>query len=105
MAHIQQGCETLSMFRIPIGWGPLRHGPGHNVAVYHRNLDDHVVEYYCELDQMKNEALGYFEPRPWHVDRPQRPKVWPARTWVSGWGTPPAPDFARNERALGTKPA
>jgi len=99
--HVNQACETLSMHRIPLGWGPLRHGPGHNVAAYHRNPDDHVIEYYCELDQMKNEELGYFEPRPWHVDRPQRPKVWPARTWVSGWGTPPAPDFGRGERALG----
>ncbi len=101
--HVNNACETLAMHRIPLGWGPLRHGPGHNVAAYHRNPDDHVIEYYCELDQMKNEALGYFEPRPWHVDRPQRPKVWPPRTWVSGWGTPPAPDFGRNERALGAK--
>ena len=101
-AHIQQGCETLSMHRIPLGWGPLRQGAGHNIAAYHRSCDDHVVEFFCELDQMKNEDLGYFEPRPWHTDRPQRPKVWPRGTWVDGWGTPPAPNFARNERALGT---
>ena len=101
-AHVQQGCETLSMHRIPLGWGPLRQGAGHNIAAYHRSPDDHVVEYFCELDQMKNEDLGYFEPRPWHTDRPQKPKVWPPRTWVDGWGTPPAPAFARDERALGT---
>ncbi len=94
-AHMQQSCETLAMHRIPLGWGPLRHGPGHNLATYHRNPDDHVVEYYCELDQMKNEALGYFEPRPWHVDRPQRPKVWEPQVWASGWGTPPAPGHMR----------
>ena len=102
-AHVQQGCETLAMHRIPLGWGPVRQGAGHNIAAYHRNPDDHVVEYFCELDQMKNEDLGYFEPRPWHSDRPQRPKVWPRGTWIDGWGTPPAPDFARNERALGVK--
>jgi hypothetical protein len=39
---------------------------------------------------MKNEELGYFEPRPWHVDRPQRPKVWEPGEWTSGWGLPPA---------------
>lgn len=100
-AHIQQGCETLALHRIPLGWGPVRQGAGHNIAAYHRNPDDHVVEYFCELDQMKNEALGYFEPRPWHTDRPQRPKVWPAGEWVDGWGTPPAPGFGRGERALG----
>lgn len=25
---------------------------------------------------MFNEDLGYFEPRPWHEDLTQRPKVW-----------------------------
>ena len=88
--HLMESCERLAQGRIPLGWGPLRHGPGHNLATYHRNPDDHVVEYYCELDQMKNEELGYFEPRPWHVDRPQRPKVWTPGEWTSGWGLPPA---------------
>ena len=29
----------------------------------------------AQLDQV-NEQMGYFEPRPWHRDRPQVPKVW-----------------------------
>ncbi len=33
-----------------------------------------ITELFAELDRM-NEDLGYFEPRPWHRDRPQRPKV------------------------------
>ena len=94
-AHLMESCERLAQVRIPLGWGPLRHGPGHNLATYHRNPDDHVVEYYCELDQMKNEELGYFEPRPWHVDRPQRPKVWEPGVWGSGWGLPPAASHLR----------
>ena len=45
------------------------------------------VEFYGELDQMKDEALGYYEPRPWHEDRPQRPKDWlghnsPRNKWI-----------------------
>jgi hypothetical protein len=39
-----------------------------------------------EMDQMKDEALGYFEPRPWHQDVPQKPKVWRADTLGSFWG-------------------
>jgi hypothetical protein len=35
-----------------------------------------IVEFYAELEQMKSEELGYFEPRRWHEDRPQQPKVW-----------------------------
>ena len=96
MAHIQHACETLSHFRIPIGWGPIRvAGPGHNLAVFHRNPDDHAVEYFCELDQMRSEALGYFEPRPWHADKPQRPRTWDAHGWECGWGTPRAPEYLR----------
>jgi hypothetical protein len=38
--------------------------------------------------------LGYYDPRPWHRDRPQRPKVW-NRDEGSIWGVPPAPDFFR----------
>jgi catechol 2,3-dioxygenase-like lactoylglutathione lyase family enzyme len=94
-AHIQNACDLLGQRDIPIIWGPLRQGPGHNIAVYHRNHDDQVVELFSELDQMKDEELGYFDPRPWHRDRPQRPKVWEVGK-TSTWGTPPAPDFHRN---------
>jgi hypothetical protein len=38
------------------------------------------------MDQMSNEALGYFDPRPWHQDRPQYPKVWPKDTLRNYWG-------------------
>jgi hypothetical protein len=94
-AHMQDGCELFAQRKIPIIWGPLRHGPGHNVATYHRNADDQVVEFFIELDQMKDEELGYFDPRPWHHDQPQRPKVWP-RTGTNVWGPPPTADFLRN---------
>jgi catechol 2,3-dioxygenase-like lactoylglutathione lyase family enzyme len=93
-SRIQGACELLGQKRIPIAWGPVRLGPGHNVAIFHRNPDDQMIELYVELDQMKEEGLGYFEPRPWHRDRPQRPKVWP-RSDNYIWGPPPTPDFLR----------
>jgi catechol 2,3-dioxygenase-like lactoylglutathione lyase family enzyme len=93
--HIQNSCDLFGQKNISIIWGPLRQGPGHNIATYHRNHDDQVIELYTELDQMKDEELGYFDPRPWHRDQPQRPKIWePGKT--NTWGTPPAPDFHRN---------
>ena len=76
MSHMQNACEMFATKNIRILWGPLRHGPGHNVATYHRNPDEHTVELYIELDQMKDEVLGYFDPRPWHRDTPQYPKTW-----------------------------
>src|SRR5271169_3916641 len=85
-AHIQNACELLALRKIPINWGPVRHGPGHNVAIYHRNADDQNVELYIELDQLKDEDLGYFDPRPWHHDTPQRPKVWDPKVAPALWG-------------------
>jgi hypothetical protein len=47
-----------------------------------RSKRPHVVE----LDQVLDEELGYFDPRPWHSDRPQRPKVWTRdNRAIAGW--------------------
>ena len=75
-------------------WGPGRHLIGHNMFTYHRNPEGQVVELYAEMDQMKSEALGYFDPRPWHQDRPQRPKVWPMNVLSNYWGAGSPPGFA-----------
>jgi len=86
MAELQRSCDYLARNGIQLVWGPIRHVVGHNVAAYHRNPDDQRVELFCEMDVMRDEELGYFEPRPWHEDFPQRPKVWPADTLRAYWG-------------------
>jgi catechol 2,3-dioxygenase-like lactoylglutathione lyase family enzyme len=96
-AHLQSACDILGQKKIPIAWGPVRLGPGHNVATFHRDADDWVTEFYAELDQIKDEELGYFDPRPWHQDRPQRPKVWDSHQVAYIWGPPPTPDFLRRK--------
>ena len=74
-AHMQQACDFLSLHGYKLLWGPGRHGIGHNLFAYHRAPNGLITETFAELDRM-NEELGYFEPRPWHRDHPQRPKVW-----------------------------
>jgi len=96
-SHMHRACDLLGRNRIQILWGPVRHGPGHNVAVYHRNPDGQVVELFFDLDRMVDEALGYFEPQPWHRDRPQRPKVWVGLP-RDIWGLPPSPDLPEFRR-------
>jgi len=94
-SHLQTACDLFGQRNIPIVWGPARLGPGHNIAAFHRDHDDWVVEVYCELDQMKDETLGYWDPRPWHREMPQRPKVWPSAKAAYIWGLAPSPDFFR----------
>ena len=72
----ESACDFLSKKDIRLVWGPGRHGIGHNIFTYHRNPDHQITELFTQLDMMLDEDLGYFEPRPWHRDKPQRPKVW-----------------------------
>lgn len=85
-AHLTESCDVLGRENIEIVWGPVRHGPGHNIATYHRNSDRLMVELYAELDRMSDEALGHFDPKPWHRDRPQRPKTWTGKQRRDVWG-------------------
>ncbi len=93
-AQVQVACDFLGNKKIPIIWGPGRHGPGHNIYTYHRNPDDQIIEMFTELDKMLDEDLGYFEPRPWHRDHPQVPKVWKSFP-TDIWGSPPSAEYAR----------
>ena len=92
-AHVQKACDHLAKHDIPLIWGPGRHGAGHNIFTYHYDPDKQIIELFTELD-IVNEALGYFEPRPWHEEFPQKPKVWKdAPRAVNHWGLLPSPEF------------
>jgi catechol 2,3-dioxygenase-like lactoylglutathione lyase family enzyme len=90
-SEIKRACDFFGTRGIKIAWGPIRHIIGHNIAVYHKNPDGITVELFTDLDVMYDEELGYFEPRPWHQDRPQRPKVWGDNTPTNYWGPETAP--------------
>lgn len=91
--HLQTACDYLSVNGYKLLWGPGRHGIGHNLFAYHRSPAGFITELFAELDQM-NEELGYFEPRPWHRDRPQRPKVWAKDPSASNlWGILPGEEM------------
>jgi catechol 2,3-dioxygenase-like lactoylglutathione lyase family enzyme len=85
-SDIKRACDCLAQHDIKLTWGPLRHIIGHNIAIYHKSPDGVTIEFFCEIDQMHDEELGFFEPRPWHQDRPQKPKVWGDGTLSNWWG-------------------
>lgn len=84
--EIHRACDYLAKNNLLLVWGPGRHIIGHNIAAYHRNHDNVRVELYTEMDQMKDEALGYFDPRPWHQELPLRPKQHGSETLRNYWG-------------------
>jgi catechol 2,3-dioxygenase-like lactoylglutathione lyase family enzyme len=85
-SDIKRACDMLAHNKIHLTWGPIRHIIGHNIAIYHKNPDGVVIEFFTDMDQMHDEELGFFEPRPWHQDQPQRPKVWGDDTLSNWWG-------------------
>jgi hypothetical protein len=80
----QAGMRSAQQYQA--AWGPIRHIIGHNIAIYHNNPNGVVIEFFCDMDQIFDEELGFFEPRPWQQDRPQRPKVWSSNTPSNWWG-------------------
>jgi catechol-2,3-dioxygenase len=86
-AELLRACDTLVSHGVRLLWGPGRHGVGHNMFIYHADPEGNVIELFCDLDRIASEDLGYFEPRPWHEDHPQRPKRWvPDPSSANQWG-------------------
>ena len=85
-SEINKAGDWLARNKIHLVWGPGRHVIGHNVATYHRNSDLVRVEIFTEMDQIKDEALGYFDPRPWHQEFPLYPKMHGPETLRNYWG-------------------
>jgi catechol-2,3-dioxygenase len=87
-SHQYASSDLLAKNGYPILWGPSRHTAGHNIATYHYDPDQNLVELYTDMDVFIPE-LGIFEPRPWHKDMPQKPKKWEG---LSNWET----EFLKN---------
>ncbi len=83
--HHCEAADFLARTGTRTVWGPARHTAGHNFAAYHFDPDRTIMELYTDMDRYIPE-LGIFEARPWHEDRPQKPKVWPFNE-LNTWGT------------------
>jgi catechol 2,3-dioxygenase-like lactoylglutathione lyase family enzyme len=71
-----------------LGWGPVRHGIGGNIASYVRIVEEECfVELYCDMEQLQS---GH-EPRHWPDNR------YSSNTWGP---LPPRSYFRFDERAI-----
>jgi catechol 2,3-dioxygenase-like lactoylglutathione lyase family enzyme/uncharacterized protein YciI len=73
--------EALKANGVDVEWGPLRHGPGHNIAMYFRDPDGHFIEYSVEEEIILDDAT--YEPRWWSTANPHVVDEWNS-------GPPPA---------------
>jgi len=87
MLHLKDQLDLLSTRGHALLWGPGRHGVGHNIFTYHQDSDGNIVELFTEIDLIFDEETEHFEPRPWHEEWPQGPKVWPPTPGAANkWG-------------------
>jgi len=75
--EIKRACDHLHGLGVPLEAGPLRHGPGRNIAIYFRDLNDVRIELTCEMEQL------------YHDD--DRPGAWPEHGTFDVWHDASAP--------------
>ncbi|NJP39128.1 VOC family protein [Alkalicoccus luteus] len=83
--HLVETLDFMRLNGVHLEWGPSRHGAGHNIACYHYDPEGNLIELFTDGDVFIKE-LGIFDPRPWHRDFPQKPKVWSTDECLSLWG-------------------
>lgn len=62
--------------KVKVLWGPLRHGPGHNIALYFLDYTGTIVEYSAE-EEIILDDVGY-APRVWSVTERGAMNEWDA---------------------------
>jgi catechol 2,3-dioxygenase len=53
---IRDWADRMAALRIPLWWGPGRHGPGNNLFFMIEDPDGHKVEFSAELELMQRET-------------------------------------------------
>jgi catechol 2,3-dioxygenase len=67
-------CDHLDACGAGVLWGPVRHGAGENIAVYHREPSGAVVEHYTDMERIYDD--GRSRSGQWAADDPR---------WLSRW--------------------
>jgi catechol 2,3-dioxygenase len=73
--------EALQAGGVDVQWGPLRHGPGHNIAMYFQDGAGVWIEYSVEEEIILDD--DHYVPRTWSV---QDPHV------IDEWNSGPPPE-------------
>jgi catechol 2,3-dioxygenase len=66
--------EALKEAGVDIQWGPLRHGPGHNIAMYFQDDAGYWMEYSVEEEIITDDE--HYVARTWTVDDPHVVDEW-----------------------------
>lgn len=65
--------DRLARLNMRLAWGPVRHGAGDNIAVYFIEPHGSVIEYYCDMETIRD------------IDRPERTFDPEDLYWINQW--------------------
>jgi catechol 2,3-dioxygenase-like lactoylglutathione lyase family enzyme len=82
VGHMRDALDHLGRHGRWLGWGPVRHGIGGNIAAYVRIVEEECfVELYCDMEQLQ---------------RDHQPRRWPDNRYSSNtWGPLPPRSYFR----------
>lgn len=81
LGALGQYCDDIARLGLTLDWGPVRHGPGFNLAAYLRDPDNAIIEVYADLLQIHDERA--YE----RVDWSNEPRA------LNLWGPLPSDDL------------
>ena len=70
---LAQYCDNIARDGMTLLWGPVRHGPGFNLAAYVPDAEGAVIETYADLIQIRDERS--YHPIDWS-DEPRALNLW-----------------------------
>lgn len=73
-ADFKTWCDRLGAARVPVCWGPARHGPGNNLFIMFQDPDGNRIELSAEMERFWDRTASY-QARVW-ADDPWTINVW-----------------------------
>jgi catechol 2,3-dioxygenase-like lactoylglutathione lyase family enzyme len=65
---IRDWADYLATMRIPIVWGPGRHGPGNNLFVFIKDPDQNMIEISAEIEVIRDRPVKEWAHEPYTLN-------------------------------------
>lgn len=65
---IRDWADSLAAHRVPIVWGPGRHGPGNNLFIFIKDPDGNMIEISAEIEVIRDRPVVEWKHEPYTLN-------------------------------------
>ncbi len=65
---IRDWADSLAVHRVPIAWGPGRHGPGNNLFIFIKDPDGNMIEISAEIEVIRDRPVVEWKHEPYTLN-------------------------------------